>query len=1540
MKSSKFNKYVCYFLVLILACINTLYAGNYKAEKSIVTAEMKSKLESKLLEVQLGNEYLVIVPPNDRAMGTYLCELYVGSREPCTIYIEQPKGEGLLGTLNITKPYSIEKYLLSRDLEVRGKFENPENLALRVWSDKPIMVYLGSYVNTSGEGYMVLPVNALGTKYVHCSWKSNQESSHDDSYHTGFVVGATQDGTKVQVKLRGKNLNEKSGCVTDGSLHPIGSTYFLQDMDAWQVINVWDEMIEAENTRGKCDFTGTTISANKPIAVFSYHERTDIPIGMNNRDNLVEQLLPVNMWGKQYISLQLRCKNAIPNPQGEADAIDKDLLVGDYFRVVAVEDSTILDVTWWHSVTGELIKELKNQVLDGEGSFWDWNENPLFPRKAGDLGIQGVALFKANKPIQVMQYCFSTGYGQIGGNFDPLMVIVPPIEQYGYETILQTSSYIEMAEHYFNLIAKGNANDENDNLEKLSSINISENGGSYKPVVEHAQSFLHNNIPGTDYYYIGLDVNTASTYAVKSKTKVAGTVFGFGKVISYGWPASMALVETSERDTLYPQIRQISGCVDSKDKANLNGIPDRKNQQGRYKFLTYYADTTNYPATDNFSDPQVDLGLSYAPRLVIPDGLTLEEKEMFENFEVYKYHFFKPVAPSSDVWDVTGPVYNGAVEFNVVDIYKDAVGFVSYRDRAGNETIDTMIYIADNIKFYNDNDEIISTVDFGTGKVAGKTYTYKVKLKNISNKDVHIEQLFLTGSNNNVYSITKGSSNNITLGSQQEHELEITYKPISGSSVDDTLRIYTECLQFAIKVTGSSGISKIDVSNVDFGQVLVNNKVYTNASGNDAVIRITNNGTEDLLITNYHFEPAQNPTTGPFFFEPAPEIGSPSQSSPWVIAKNGGTKDIKAIAFLPTTRDNYEVKIIFESNAADASLDPNNKNYSIIKGEGIQPGPQVTSHNWDEVRVKTINKAKVRLKNSGNTSLTVKEISNNKNNWVKDNNGNLVSPDGSYKVLNVDKYVNNVVYPEDGNQEPKYIDIEVEFEPLSEYTPYGTTPISTLFYINFDKANGIEDNSVYCLLEGHAVLPKIEVKGYSFPHTKLGETCEESGRIVIRNISETAKLYIKSIVLDPNDQASDFTISNPRLDSYDGSYLDINDSIEFRVVFKPMSLSPLERTARVLVQNDAEEGPEEEPIITTEILLKGKVFNDGFDYSPAIDYGTVTRCFDTISQFVVVNLNTANGLEIDSVVVDPDKLYPNVFELMDKSFPVTVKPEGRQNIRIRFVADRTTETGDIATTVLVYTSAGMAVVDLKAKIVVIPVSFAMDTIENRSVGENISMPFKISMLTSNPFYKYENAKINQVDFTISVTPSQLRVVGINGNNGWNFSIVDADYTNGKIKVSGTGNILNKDDIICNLQLKILASNLQKYPLEIEDISFGDRSSCVIADGTCKGLISYTSCVEDLIEIRVNDEAFNLAPITPNPVIDNNLTINYSLGLDCNVSINIFNSEGKLVNNLVSESQKAGKYTKNIDVSELASGTYIITMKTGVFETKQSFVIVK
>ncbi|MBR3091349.1 MAG: hypothetical protein IKH10_05105, partial [Bacteroidetes bacterium] len=883
------------FLLLTIMLLTNVYAGNYKTESNLISKDLKAKLESKLLEAQLGTEYFVIVPPNDPTAGSYMCEVYVGAREPCTVYIDQPNGVGTIDAVQITKPYSIIKKGLPRNWEIRGKDEEPEDLALKIWSDKPIMVYLGSHASATAEGYMALPVNALGTRYVHCSWKSNQESASNDRFHTGFIVGATQSGTKVQVKLRGKNLSAASGCVTDGNAHKIGSTFTLPVMDEWQAINVWDELMEVSNTRGKCDFSGSTITSNKPIAMFSIHERTDIPLTTGNRDNLVEQLLPVNMWGKKHISLQLRCTGATPMPVGN-EVLDPDLKVGDYFRVVAAEASTSLNVKWWHTKTGELIKELKNQKLDAEGSFWEWNENISQPRQAGILSVQGVALFESDKPVQVMQYCFSTGYGQSGGNFDPLMVIVPPIEQYGYETIMQTSSYTAMNEHYINIIAEGNASDPIKNEETLGKVTISTNGGNYAKLIEKDESMLKNNVPGTNYYFSGLTVSGATTYAIKSKTKVAATVFGFGSVISYGWPASMALVETSEKDTLFPQIHQVSGCVPTIDNIPVGGAEDRGKQKGKYHFFTYFADTTNYPAPDQFADPQVDLGISYAPRLVIPDDIKDEERELLDNLSVSKYYYFIPAKAPSTNWDSREPIKYGAVEFNVEDIYKDALGFASYTDRAGNETVDTLIYIADKVEWRIDGQEV-DMVDFGS-KTVGGVYTAIVKLKNVSEKEIHIKELFLSGKEP-MYTLTKGTTGlPVTLGPGEEHEIEVTYQPTSGGTAFDVITLYTDCLQFTLNVVGGSGIARIEVSDIDFGRILVGTKTKVNQGGTTVTLSITNNGTEDLRITGYHFDPPQDSVNGPFFYE-VQAGAEPTPENPWIIAKNGGTKTgIRQIMFL------------------------------------------------------------------------------------------------------------------------------------------------------------------------------------------------------------------------------------------------------------------------------------------------------------------------------------------------------------------------------------------------------------------------------------------------------------------------------------------------------------------------------------------------------------------------------------------------------------------------------------------------------------------
>ncbi|NLJ15181.1 MAG: hypothetical protein GX372_08040, partial [Ignavibacteria bacterium] len=85
------------FLLLVwLSLTGVVHSGNYKSEHCVVTDEMRAKLQSKLLETRLGNEYMVVVTPNDLQMSNYLAEIYIGSKEPCKVYVEQPAGDGLI----------------------------------------------------------------------------------------------------------------------------------------------------------------------------------------------------------------------------------------------------------------------------------------------------------------------------------------------------------------------------------------------------------------------------------------------------------------------------------------------------------------------------------------------------------------------------------------------------------------------------------------------------------------------------------------------------------------------------------------------------------------------------------------------------------------------------------------------------------------------------------------------------------------------------------------------------------------------------------------------------------------------------------------------------------------------------------------------------------------------------------------------------------------------------------------------------------------------------------------------------------------------------------------------------------------------------------------------------------------------------------------------------------------------------------------------------------------------------------------------------
>ncbi|MGI6369114.1 MAG: choice-of-anchor D domain-containing protein [Candidatus Kapaibacterium sp.] len=1513
-----------FLLLTWLSLSGIAYSGNYKSESGLITDEMRTKLQSKLLETRLGNEYMVVVTPNDLTMPNYLAEIYIGAKEPCKVHIEQPAGEGHIASYDILKPYDIAVHRMSsQKYEIRGKEEKPENLPLRIYSDKEIMVYFGTHASTTAEGYMALPVNVLGKHYVHCSFTSNKEGNDDK--HTGFIIGAISDNTNVAVKLRGRNLAPTSGCVTDGAGHKIGDNFMLR-LDEWQAINVWDKIQGADIAPGVCDFTGSTITSDKPIAVFSHHERTDIPRGARNRDCLAEQLLPVNLWGKEFVSVQLKSRDLT----GTVSDVKPPLFVGDYFRVVASEPDTRLDVTWWDPRTGDEIKSLKNQPLNPDGDWWDYNPTLVYPRPAGIFGIQGIASFRANKPIQVMQYCYSTGFG-IDGPFDPLMVLVPPIEQYGYETVFQTSSYADMEEHNFTILAKGDTNNTTRNEELLSTITISEKGGKFESIKDKDKNFLTNRIPTTEYFYSTLPRNGASSYAVKAQTKVAGYIYGFGKVISYGWTASMALVETSEKDTLCPEVHHVSGCY--RDQNNyLDGLPDRIGQQGRYKFVSFYADTTNYPAADEFAVPQVDLGLSYAPRFLIPDGLSDEELEKFDNIEISRYVYIKPrQAPTAD-WLSREPVYQGAVEFTVLDMYKDALGFVEYRDRAGNITLDTLVYIADKLEWRDASSVKVEELNFGS-KTVGGTYTLSVRLHNVSKKEVTISEIFLSGANP-VYSLTKGVSGlPLTLGPDQSEEIEVTYIPKVGGTVIDSIMVYTDCLKFSIPIYGGSGIAKIDITDIDFGQVLVGTKTFMDVKNSQASLQITNKGSVELVVTDYRWEDPQDATTGPFFYEPNPVGSEPTPSSPIKVAAGDKSDLIRRFAFLPDKIGPFEVKLYFESNAAGLDLDPNRKDYAILRGYGIQPGPKVTSYDWGERRVKTLNDWDIELTNDGNAKLTIKEISNVLDNWNVDVNGDLVSPDGSYRVFNVSQYEGKEVYPSSGSDEPKLIRIRVNFSPQSEYTPIGLSPTNVKFYINFEKEYGISDNTIYSSLSGKGILPKISVSGYKFPATKKNEECSEVGSLVIRNTSESSKLHIKSVRFLGGQQETDFTLT-PVLNNHDGTDIGIKDSIVYKVRFKPLSTAPPARIARVLIDNDATVGPEEFPIITTDTLLEGIAFDEGVDCNP-IDYGTVSRCAEEVLDIVVVNESTTNYLDIINITI-PDE-YKDIFVIDNSSYEnKQVPPNSTLTVPVRLIASAYSDEGDIITKYTLETNLGIEEREVHVRILVLPFELSMERREHQTPGTIIDFPVNIKISDADKSFTYSNANLTSFKIVFKLDPKAARVTGATGS--WQYN-VSTDLDAGTVTVTGQGSAWQTDGLFFSLKLQILVSSDNDFEVSFESISFNERDICVSTTNK-PGSVQYTICAEDLRGIVIGANNFYIDNITPNPYRGGDLHLSYSLGFDVDVAIKLYDASGKTVKTLVDGNKKGGVHNISVNLDDLGSGAYTIIMKSGPYEHMQRLIIVK
>ncbi len=164
----------------------------------------------------------------------------------------------------------------------------------------------------SSDAFLGLPTDILGTQHIVLGYK-NVDVTPDvfDTFPgTEFAIVGTVDSTTVTI-----TPSVSTGARSAGVPYVInldaGQTYLLQ------------------NTGGEPnDLSGTVILSDRPVAVLSGHSAANIPSpAVGYADYIVEQLLPSNQWGTEFITAPLATRGG-----------------GDTFRVIAPQDATEVSV--------------------------------------------------------------------------------------------------------------------------------------------------------------------------------------------------------------------------------------------------------------------------------------------------------------------------------------------------------------------------------------------------------------------------------------------------------------------------------------------------------------------------------------------------------------------------------------------------------------------------------------------------------------------------------------------------------------------------------------------------------------------------------------------------------------------------------------------------------------------------------------------------------------------------------------------------------------------------------------------------------------------------------------------------------------------------------------------------------------------------------------------------------------------------------------------------------------------------------------------
>ncbi len=300
--------------------------------------------------------------------------------------------------------------------------------AYRVTSTFPVIAYQFNPLENVGvfsnDASLLVPTNSLDGNYRVISWPQqwsrtdNPDTNGGDEIRSFMTIVGTQPNTRVEV-------NATADVIPGGPLRmtQAAGSPFAVTLGPFDVLNL-------ETGEFLADFTGSSITADRPVAVFAGTECSDVPFWRTSAerqaacDHIEEQLFPASTVGQRYVASRTAPRTrAVTN----AGAMVAQVNEPEWFRVMNPGSSPV-------HVETTLPVDVSNP--GGPTLAFDLDEGEF-----RDIRALADFIIRGNNRVSVAQFMGSqntTGIPLTLPGGDPSLVIVPPVEQWRSEYVFLT----------------------------------------------------------------------------------------------------------------------------------------------------------------------------------------------------------------------------------------------------------------------------------------------------------------------------------------------------------------------------------------------------------------------------------------------------------------------------------------------------------------------------------------------------------------------------------------------------------------------------------------------------------------------------------------------------------------------------------------------------------------------------------------------------------------------------------------------------------------------------------------------------------------------------------------------------------------------------------------------------------------------------------------------------------------------------------------------------------------------------------------------